>query len=114
MTAKFEDTNKKELNFSFVKLRKQLQLHFIKSVQCERIKILVTKMLTKTKIHVLNKKISLNQCIMIKKNLNNDVMIRNFLNQCEVLEKILNLCNVTADTSSDLHMKQKIDLSFSD
>ena len=86
----------------------------MKSVQHERTKILVTKALTKARIHVLNKKISLNQHIMIRKNLNNDVMIKNSLNQCEVLEKILNLCNITANTSSDLHVKQKTDLNFSD
>ena len=114
MTAKFKDTNKKELNFSFIKLKKQLQLHFMKSVQHERIKILVTEMLTRTRVCVLNKRISLNQHIMIKKNLNNDVMIRNSLNQYEILEKISDLCNMTADTSSDLHMKQETDLNFSD
>ena len=80
VTAKFEDANKKELNFSLVKFKEQLQLHFIRSVQHEKIKILVTKMLTRTKVHVLNKRIFLNQYIMIKKNLNNDVTVRNFLN----------------------------------
>ena len=50
VTAKFENTNKKELDFSFVKLKKQLQLHFMKSVQCKKIKILVTETLTRTKI----------------------------------------------------------------
>ena len=65
----------------------------------------MTETLTRTRVHILNKKISLNQCIMIKKNLNNDVMIKNSLNQCEILEKISDLCNVTADTSSDLHMR---------
>ena len=114
MTAKFEDTNKKKLNFSFIKLKEQLQLHFMKSVQYEKIKILVTEMLIRTRVCVLNKKISLNQCVMIKKNLNNDVMIRNSLNQCEILEKISDLCNVTADTSSDLYVRQETDLNFSD
>ena len=55
MTAKFENTNKKELNFSFIKLREQFQLYFMKSIQHKRTKILVTKMLTKTKIQVLKK-----------------------------------------------------------
>ena len=32
VTAKFEDINKKELNFSLIKLKEQLQLHFMKSV----------------------------------------------------------------------------------
>ena len=114
VTVKFEDANKKELDFSFIKLKEQLQSYFMKSVQHERIKILMTEMLTKARVHVLNKRISLNQCVMIKKNLNDDVMIRNSLNQCEILEKISNLCNVTADTSSDLHMKQKTDLNSSD
>ena len=86
----------------------------MKSVQHERIKILVTETLIKAKVCVLNKRISLNQHIMIKKNLNNDVMIRNSLNQCEVLEKISNLCNVTADTPSDLCVKQKTDLNSLD
>ena len=51
---------------------------------------------------------------MIKKNLNNDVMIKNFLNQCEIFEKISDLCNITANTSSNLHIKQETDLNFSD
>ena len=114
MTAKFEDANKKELDFSLTKLREQLQLHFMKSVQHEKIKILVTETLTRARTHVLNKKISLNQCIMIKKNLNDDVMIRNSLNQCEILEKISNLCNVTAGTPSDLCVRQETDLNFPD
>ena len=32
VTVKFENANKKELNFNFVKLREQLQLYFMKSV----------------------------------------------------------------------------------
>ena len=51
---------------------------------------------------------------MIKKNLNNDVTVRNSLNQCEILEKISDLYNMTADTPSDLCMKQETDLNFSD
>ena len=43
VTAKFENANKKKLNFSLIKLKKQLQLHFMKSVQHKRIKILVTE-----------------------------------------------------------------------
>ena len=111
MTAKFEDANKNELDFSLIKLREQLQSHFMKSVQCEKIKILVTEMLTRARVCVLNEKISLNQYVMIKKNLNNDVVIRNFLNQCEILEEISDLCNVAVDTPSDLHMRQETDLS---
>ena len=114
MTAKFEDANKKELNFNLTKFKKQLQLHFMKSVQCEKIKILVTETLTRAKVCVLNKKIFLNQCVMIKKNLNDDVMIRNSLNQCKIFKKISNLCNVTADTPPDLCVKQETDLNFSD
>ena len=49
---------------------------------------------------------------MIKENLNNDIVIRNFLNQYEVTEKILNLYNITINISSDLHIKQEIDLNF--
>ena len=78
MTAKFENANKKELNFNFIKLRKQLQLYFMKSVQYKKIKILVTEALTKIKIQVLRERISLNQCVMIRENLNNNVMIRIF------------------------------------
>ena len=114
MTAKFEDANKKELDFSLVKFKEQLQSHFIKSVQHKRIKILMTEMLTKARTHVLNEKIFLNQHVMIKKNLNNNVMIRNFLNQCEILEKISDLYNMTVNTSLDLHMKQETDLNFLD
>ena len=33
MTAKFENINKKKLNFSLIKLKEQLQLYFMKSVQ---------------------------------------------------------------------------------
>ena len=51
---------------------------------------------------------------MIKKNLRNDVTIRNFLNQYEITEKISDLCNVTANISSNLHVKQETDLNFSD
>ena len=50
VTAKFENANKKELNFSFIKLKKQLQLYFMKSVQHRKTKILVTKALTKAKV----------------------------------------------------------------
>ena len=114
VTVKFENVNKKELNFSLIKLKKQLQLHFMKSVQCKKIKTLVTKTLTKTKVQVLKERISLNQCMMIRENLRNDVTIRNFLNQCEVTEKISDLCNMTANISSDLHVKQETDLNFSD
>ena len=114
MAAKFEDANKKELDFSLIRLREQLQLHFMKSVQHERTKILVTEALTRTRAHVLDKRIFLNQCVMIKKNLNNDVTIRDSLNQHEVLEKISDLCNVTADTPPDLHVEQETDLGSSD
>ena len=51
---------------------------------------------------------------MIRENLRNDMIIRNFLNQCEITEKISDLCNMTANISSDLHMKQETDLNFSD
>ena len=50
VAVKFENANKKELNFSFIKFKKQFQLHSVKSVQCEKIKILVTETLTRTKI----------------------------------------------------------------
>ena len=114
MTVKFENANKKKLDFSFIKLKEQFQLHFMKNVQHKKTKILVTETLTKTKVWVLKERISLNQHIMIKKNLRNDMMIRSFLNQYEVIEKISDLCNMTVNISSDLHIKQETDLSFLD
>ena len=114
MTVKFEDANKNKLDFSLTRLREQLQLHFMKSVQHERTKILVTEVLTRARACVLDERTSLNQCVMIKKNLNNDVVVRNSLNQCGVLEKISDLCNVAADTPPDLHVGQGTDLGSSD
>ena len=51
---------------------------------------------------------------MIRENLKNNVTIKNFLDQHEITEKISDLCNITTNISSDLHMRQKTDLNFSD
>ena len=40
--------------------------------------------------------------------------IKNSLNQCEIIKKISDLYNVTANISSDLHVKQETNLNFSD
>lgn len=61
VTVKYKNVNKEELNFSLIKLKKQLQPHLMKSIKTERTKILLADALTHAKIRVLAERISLNK-----------------------------------------------------
>jgi len=61
VTVKYKNVNKEELNLSLMKLKKQLQLHLMKSIKTERTKILLADALTHAKIRVFAERISLNK-----------------------------------------------------
>jgi len=60
VTVKNENVNKEDLDFSLVKLKKQLQPHQMKSIKEERTKILLVSALTCAKLKVLAERTSLN------------------------------------------------------
>lgn len=86
VTVKYKNVNKEELNFSLMKLKKQLQPHLMKSIKTERTKILLADALTHAKIRVLAERISLNKWEMTRKN--------------------LSLKSELTDMNSDLHIQQ--------